>query len=355
MFIAYINNKYIRRGDVDIHGLFKIEDVTDRSSQYYAVVKENAAVALEYIAQKDEPQMGPGVHCTKPYPCLYWEYCTLNLPKPNVFDLYRLSASKAEEYYNEGIVTFADVLNAGIKLNKLQRRQVEWEVFNNPTHVDKLGIKAFLDTLTYPLYFLDFESFQTCIPLYDGLNPYRQVPFQYSLHYILEKDGDLQHKEFLADENSDPRRALAERLVEDIPQNSCTLAYNKSFECMVIKDLAADFPDLSERLLNIRENIHDLLDVFRDGFVYDKAMGGSLSIKSVLPAMFPDNPALNYHNLNDVHNGTEATTTYLSLRGMEKSERDKLRASLLAYCKLDTMAMVMLWQRLRELCAGCAV
>lgn len=355
VFIAYINNKYIRRGDVDIHGLFKIEDVTDRSSQYYAVVKENAAVALEYIAQKDEPQMGPGVHCAKPYPCLYWEYCTLNLPKPNVFDLYRLSASKAEDYYNEGIVTFADVLNAGIKLNKLQRRQVEWEVFNNPTHVDKLGIKAFLDTLTYPLYFLDFESFQTCIPLYDGLNPYRQVPFQYSLHYILEKDGAPQHKEFLADENSDPRRALAERLVEDIPQNSCTLAYNKSFECMVIKDLAADFPDLSERLLNIRENIHDLLDVFRDGFVYDKAMGGSLSIKSVLPAMFPDNPALNYHNLNDVHNGTEATTTYLSLRGMEKSERDKLRASLLAYCKLDTMAMVMLWQRLRELCAGCVV
>ena len=266
-----------------------------------------------------------------------------------------MSASKAEEYYNEGIVTFADVLNAGIKLNKLQRRQVEWEVFNNPTHVDKLGIKAFLDTLTYPLYFLDFESFQTCIPLYDGLNPYRQVPFQYSLHYILEKDGAPQHKEFLADENSDPRRALAERLVEDIPQNSCTLAYNKSFECMVIKDLAADFPDLSERLLNIRENIHDLLDVFRDGFVYDKAMGGSLSIKSVLPAMFPDNSALNYHNLNDVHNGTEATTTYLSLRGMEKSERDKLRASLLAYCKLDTMAMVMLWQRLRELCAGCVV
>ena len=242
------------------------------------------------------------------------------------------------------------MLRAGIKLNDIQYKQVTSEQFDLPTHVDKLGIKAFLDTLTYPLYFLDFESFQTCVPLYDGIHPYQQVPFQYSLHYILEPNGDLLHKEFLADENSDPRRALAERLVEDIPQNVCTLAYNKAFECMVIKQLAEAFPDLSERLFNIRENIHDLLDVFRDGFVYDKAMGGSLSIKSVLPAMFPDSSDLNYHNLNDVHNGTEATATFLSLRVMEKSERDKLRASLLAYCRLDTMAMVMLWQRLRELC-----
>ena len=350
VFIAYINNKYARNGDVDIHQLFTIEDVTDKLPQYYAVVKDNVAAALEYIDKKDEPDMGPGEHCFKPYPCLYWEYCTRDLPKPNVFDLYRIHGSKAEAYYNEGIVTFADVLRAGIKLNDIQYKQVTSEQFDLPTHVDKLGIKAFLDTLTYPLYFLDFESFQTCVPLYDGIRPYQQVPFQYSLHYILEKDGELLHKEFLADENSDPRRALAERLVEDIPQNVCTLAYNKAFECMVIKQLAEAFPDLSERLLNIRENIHDLLDVFRDGFVYDKAMGGSLSIKSVLPAMFPDNPDLNYHNLNDVHNGTEATDTYLALRSMDKEERDKLRQSLLAYCGLDTMAMVMLWQRLREFC-----
>ena len=290
-----------------------------------------------------------GAHCSSPYDCPYWQYCSRNLPKPNVFDLYRMGAKKAEGYYKEGIISFDEVIKSGIPLNAMQRRQAEWQVFSNPTHIDKLGIKAFLDTLTYPLYFLDFESFQLCVPPYDGLKPFQQVPFQYSLHYIPEPNGDLRHKEFLADENRDPRRELAERLVEDIPQNVCVLAYNKAFECTRIKELAEAFPDLADRLLNIRDNIRDLLDVFRDGFVYDKAMGGSLSIKSVLPALFPDNPDLNYHNLNDVHNGTEAMDAYLSLRGMEETERDSLRASLLAYCKLDTMAMVMLWQRLREL------
>ena len=94
---------------------------------YYAAVKDNVAAALEYIDKKDEPDMGPGEHCFKPYPCLYWEYCTRNMPKPSVFDLYRISGSKAEEYYNEGIVTFADVLRADIKLNNIQYKQVSSE------------------------------------------------------------------------------------------------------------------------------------------------------------------------------------------------------------------------------------
>lgn len=95
----------------------------------------------------------------------------------------------------------------------------------------------------------------------------------------------------------------------------------------------------AETLLKMRGNICCLLDVFRDGFVYDRAMDGSLSIKSVLPALFPGNPTLCYHNFEDVHDGGEAVATFLALRGMEKDERDKLRASVLAYCKPDTFAM----------------
>ena len=348
--IAYINNNYVKCGDLDIHQLFNIEDVTEQLAPYYAVVKDNTAAAIAYISEKEEPTMDIGLQCSSPYECPYWDYCSRNLAVPNIFNLYRLSAKKADELYKEGIVSFDDIVKSGMALSRIQRMQVEAEQLQLPTHIDKLGIKAFLNTLSYPLYFLDFETFQTCVPIYDGTKPYQQVPFQYSLHYIEGSECELKHKEFLADENSDPRRSIAERLVEDIPQNVCVLAYNKAFECTRIKELAETFPDLSEKLLNIRDNIRDLLDVFRDGFVYDRAMGGSLSIKSVLPALFPDNPDLNYHNLNDVHNGGEAMAAFLSLRGMEKNERDNLRASLLAYCKLDTLAMVLLWQRLREFC-----
>lgn len=349
-YLVYIDRTYVRQGEIDIHKLFAVQNVTDAVLPYYAEVARNTARAREYIAQKGEPEMPLGEQCFSPYDCAYRQYCARDLPSPNVFDLYNIRTQKACEYLRQGIVSFDDVVRSGIPLNAMQRRQVEFEQLQLPTYVDRSGVKSFLETLRYPLYFLDFETFQTGIPLYDGMHPYQQVPFQYSLHYILEEGGELLHREFLADENSDPRRALAERLAEDIPQNACTLAYNKAFECMVIKQLAETFPDLAEKLLNIRENIHDLLDVFRDGFVYDRAMQGSFSIKKVLPALFPDDPNLDYHNLADVHNGTEATDAYLSLRGMEGEKRDKLRRSLLAYCGLDTLAMVLLWQRLREFC-----
>ena len=349
-YLVYIDNRYVREGGVDIHKLFRTDDVTEAAMPFYHEVAQNTAAAKAYLQQKEEPCGELGVQCFKPYPCPYWQHCSRGLPSPNVLDLYRISAKKAFGYMEKGIVTFDDVVKSGIPLNKAQRRQVEAEQLQLPTHVDRLGIKAFLDTLTYPLYFLDFESFQTCVPMYDGIKPYQQVPFQYSLHFLECADGELQHKEFLADENSDPRRALAERLTEDISADACVLAYNKAFECTRLKELAETFPDLSEHLLAVCGNVRDLLDVFRDGYVYDRAMAGSFSIKKVLPALFPNDPNLDYHNLADVHNGGEATDTYLALRGMDKEERDKLRQSLLAYCGLDTLAMVMLWQRLREFC-----
>lgn len=351
-YIVYIDNTYVRHGDIDIHKLFAIQNVSDAILPYYTEVAQNTARAKEYIAQKNEPVMELGEQCSSPYDCAYWQYCARALPSPNVFDLYRMQSKKACEYLRQGIISFGDVVKSGIPLNATQRRQVEFEQLQLPTHIDRLGIKSFLETLWYPLYFLDFETFQTGVPLYDGLRPYQQVPFQYSLHILTNEGATLEHKEFLADENSDPRRALAERLAADIPTDVCVLAYNKGFECGRLKELSETFPDLAEKLLAIRENVRDLLDVFRNGYVYDRAMGGSFSIKKVLPALFPNDPNLDYHNLADVHNGGEATDTYLALRGMEQSERDKLRQSLLAYCGLDTLAMVMLWQRLREFCVG---
>lgn len=126
----------------------------------------------------------------------------------------------------------------------------------------------------------------------------------------------------------------------------CVTAYNKAFECTRIKELAAMYPDLAEHLLNIEENIKDLLVPFQSGYYYNRAMGGSFSIKSVLPAIFPDDPELNYHNLEGVHNGGEAMSIFPQIQYMDDEEREKARHNLLEYCKLDTYAMVKVWQEL---------
>jgi hypothetical protein len=166
---------------------------------------------------------------------------------------------------------------------------------------------------------------------------------------VEEPGGELKHKEFLGISDEDPRRALAEQLCRDIPMNVCVTAYNKAFECTRLRELAETYPDLSEHLLNIRDNIIDLLVPFQSGWFYVPAMGGSFSIKSVLPALFPDDPELDYHNLQgSVHNGGEAMSIFPKIKDMPFEEQQAARQSLLKYCELDTYAMVKVWEKLRE-------
>jgi hypothetical protein len=204
--------------------------------------------------------------------------------------------------------------------------------------------------VTYPLYFLDFETMQQVLPQFDSTRPYQQITFQYSLHYIEHEGGELKHTAFLApSDGCDPRRALAEALCHDIPMNSCIMAYNDPFEKGRIKEMAEAYPDLAVHLMNLHGNIIDLLIPFRDGHCYRPAMGGSFSIKSVLPALFPDDEELNYHNLNPlVQNGGHAMTIFPKIKDMPAKEAEEAREALLAYCHLDTLAMVRVWERLLE-------
>ena len=226
--------------------------------------------------------------------------------------------------------------------------QLQYELEDTDAHIEPDKIKEFLDTLTYPLYFLDFESFEPAIPLYENSRPYDQIVFQYSLHYFEEEGGALQHKEFLAMPGKDPRRELAEQLCADIPLGVCTLAYNMTFEKARIKELAELYPDLADHLMDIYGNIKDLMVPFQKKQYYTKAMQGSYSIKYVLPALFPDDPALDYHNLEGVHNGSEASAAFAVMQKMNQEELMSCRVNLLKYCGLDTFAMVRVLDRLKE-------
>ena len=346
-YLVCINSDYVRGEDLDIAQLFKIVDMSDWVESETPLIPSRLKLAEKTLASPDEPACDIGEHCTDPYDCAYWEYCSRHLPKPSVFDLYRLSEKKKFEYYRKGMVSYEDMLSAP-KLNDKQLRQIQFELTDCGNYIDKGGIQNFLNTLSYPIYFLDFETMQLVVPQYPGTKPYQQIPFQYSLHYIEEPGGELKHKKFLAESGVDPRRAIAESLCRDIPRNVCVTAYNKGFECGRLKELAAQFPDLAGHLLNVQDNIRDLLTPFQSGYYYNRAMGGSFSIKSVLPALFPDDPSLDYHNLEGVHNGSEAMTIFPKIKDMPPEEQVITRKQQLAYCKLDTYAMVKVWEALRE-------
>lgn len=347
-YLICINSDYIRGEELNIDELFQIIDMSDDVNNEYQNVPSILRKAEQIYSLKSEPDVDIGLHCRDPYKCAFWSYCTKDLLTPNVFDLYRMGFEKAIKHYKQGQISYNDLMFDGGITNAKQLRQMLHQISEQKPDIDKDGIRDFLDTLSYPIYFLDFETTQAVIPEYEGIKPYQQIPFQYSLHYIEYEGGPLLHKEFLAESGTDPRRAIAERLCEDIPQNVCVTAYNKGFECGRIKELAATFPDLSDHLMNIQSNIKDLLTPFQSGYYYNKAMGGSFSIKSVLPALFPDDPALDYHNLEQIHNGGEAMSIFPKIKDMTPEDAAKTRHNLLEYCKLDTYAMVKVWKKLKE-------
>lgn len=346
-YLVCINSDYVLDGELDIQKLFQVQDISEAVAREFANVEYQVKRAKKMLSQINvEPNEDIDVHCHKPYDCAFWQYCSRHLPNQSVFKLYRMNFDKKIALYKEGTITFEQLSDE--PLNEKQRRQVECSL-TGTIYINKVEVDKFLSTLSYPLYFLDFETIQPVIPEYQGTHPYQQIPFQYSLHYIEEEGGELMHKEFLGVSGEDSRRKLAEQLCVDIPKDKCVTAYNKAFECSRLTELSESFSDLSEHLLNIRDHIVDLLVPFQSGWYYVPAMSGSFSIKSVLPALFPNDPELDYHNLEgSVHNGGEAMNIFPKIKDMTPEEQLLARHSLLKYCELDTYAMVKVWQKLKE-------
>ena len=331
-YLVHINNQYVRQGEIDVQQLFTGDDVTDEAIERQDALPDLIADLRQALAG-NEPDIDIGTHCKDPYECDFIPYCWQHIPKNSIFDLKGRGIKKFD-YYNKGILKFEDL--SLDDLNKAQRNQVE-ATLNQQDSINPDGIKEFLDTLWYPLCHLDFETFDTPIPPFDGTRPYQKIPFQYSLHVQERAGAEPVHTEYLVEPGNDPRRELSERLLAEIPEDVCVLTYNQAFEKGVLRNLAELFPDLADALLARVENVRDLMVPFRKRDLYRWQMRGSYSIKAVLPALVPD---LSYEGM-DVADGMAAMRAYHEMCALDDPVAlAELRWGLLEYCRLDTLAMV---------------
>ena len=345
--IIHIDSNYVRGEKLELEKFFHIEDVTEQVKQKQADIPQILSKFDEILSKNIEPDIDIGPHCSNPYACDAWEYCwreQRGIPEYSIFDISRLRSDKKFELYKSGIVKFEDIKELD-KFNASQQIQIRSELSKEQI-IDKGAIKEFLETLSYPLYHLDFETFQQAVPEFIGLRPYEQIPFQFSIHKDDGK-GNLEHFEFLAEVGADPRYELALNLIKFIPQDVCVLAFNMSFEKGVIRRLAANYPQISNELMAIHDNIKDLMAPFVSKSYCHPKMQGSYSIKYVLPALVPEFESA-YKDLNLIHHGGEAMQAYEAMAYMPDKERDAYKKALLAYCKLDTLAMVKVLEKLRE-------
>ena len=327
----------------DLGDLFTRADVTREVADLLPDIPAQAQAQLRML-EEPLPRIAIGPHCRTPRDCPFMSRCWADLPEHHVSTLYRVG-QKAWDLAAGGCATI-HALPAGISLNATADRQRR-SVVANETVVEP-SLRDALKEFVPPLAFLDFETINPAIPVWDGCHPYDNIPVQFSCHRQ-KPGGGYEHVEWLADGPSDPRPAIAEALVAACAGAATIIAYNASFEKTCLRDLGEALgPQTARAMDDIAGRIKDLLPAVRD-HVYHPGFGGSFSLKSVLPVLVPE---LSYAGL-EVSDGGVATAELarLLLRGdtLMAAEKAHLREALLRYCELDTWGTVRLLEMLHEL------
>ena len=352
VFIVTLNNQYEKEENIIPLKYFTIDPITNIANEKKNEVKDKI-LELKNISNLDkEPLVDIGSHCKKPHSCVYLDKCwpeSMN-DVDSIFRLYRLPLKKKLDFYNKGIDRFENIKDVS-SLTSTQQNQFKAYQTQSPV-IDKKKLDDFISKVEYPITYFDFETFTDAVPVFKKQRPHMQMPFQYSMHIQSSRDEILDindpHPEFIANHLDDPRRQIAESLINNFPTSGTIMAYNESFEKGCIETLAEFCPDLESKLLDLNDRFLDLIIPFRGGAYYDSNFYGSFSIKKVLPALCPDDKNLDYKSL-EISNGGLASSSYKKLRGQTDKEIAHTREELFKYCRLDTFAMYEIYRKLLSL------
>lgn len=307
IFVIHVNNKYVRNGEIEADKLTHIEDVTEAVKGRGEITKEYMSKSLSVVNSKKMPDPDP-------------KFAKLGSKKEwTVIYNNIMGISNTEKIYDDSVLPV-------IKTKEIQN---------------------FIKKLEYPLYFLDYETMSSLVPYFDGHRPYQQVPFQYSLHIQRTPEADLEHTEYIHSENSDPSRPLAEQLIKDIGDKGSVIVWYEGFEKSRNSELGIMMPEYSDAMKSINDRVVDLMIPFKSKLYDDPRCEGSASIKHVLPVLVP---SLSYKAL-DIQEGGSAQRLWMEavLDETRKDEKDKILKDLFDYCKLDTLAMVEIFNVLKKI------
>jgi Domain of unknown function(DUF2779) len=299
IFIVHLNNQYVRRGEINVQELFTKQTIHEQVKAQQEFIETKIVELKKVISDRIEPIIEVGDQCDKPYPCDFSDYCWKNVEVEE-------RNSDLEEYIN------------------------------------KEYLKEFFSEFQYPLFYFDFETIMPAVPEFNNSRPYQQIPFQYSLHIQRNKNSELEHKEFLGDGTNDPRELLIKGLLSSLGNKGSIIVWNQTFEISRLKELARDFPKYEKQIYEVIERVVDLMVPFRKKQYYHPDFNESYSIKKVLPVLVPE---LNYSAL-EIQDGGSASLIYSELKNQNEGIQKEQRKNLLEYCKLDTLAMVKILEKI---------
>jgi Domain of unknown function(DUF2779) len=341
-FLCHINNQFVRSDEIDPKEFFALADVTAEVSAYPREIGNQISKMGKVIRAVKCPEIQIGPHCDSPYTCPLHSHCWSFVPAHNVFDLYGDNKGRRWDLLKRNMLRIAEIPK-DYPLSAKQEIQ-RATVMSGKPQVNRTQIDAFLKNLKYPLHFLDFETFSTAIPIFDGTRPYEQIPFQYSLHVVHKAGEKPEHRKYLADGRNDPRAEFMRNLKKAIEPVGSIQVFNASFEKGRMKECAELLPEYESWVATVNQRIVDLLNPFKAFNFYHPNQRGSASMKSVLPAL----TGKDYGHL-EIQEGNMASREFVRVTfgDVNESERRRVRQALEMYCSQDTEGMVWILDELR--------
>lgn len=343
LFVVTMNTEYVRHGEVDPEQLFTITEITDKVAELAPTTKDQIAAAIKYADSEPTPSLLDYCMDNK-LDCRFIRLNFPDLPDYTIFDIAFLKNEKRRELLSLGIVSITDVPD-DFPLSDKQKKQVA-AAKSGEIEIDHDKIAKRMDAWEYPLHFLDYETFQYAIPQFEGVRPFQQMCFQYSLHTIDRPGAEPRHSEFLSRGEDDPARALAEHLRDAMSGGIGTvLVWYEAFEKTRNDEMGKMYPELADFFQEVNSKTYDLMKIFADKLYIHPEFKGRSSIKKVLPVLVPE---LKYSDLG-IGDGLTATISWyraVKWPHLDETERQRIFTDLEKYCELDTVAMVRIFEEL---------
>ncbi len=338
--LVHLNGNYVRNGAVNLNELFVVVSILKFAKEQLPQIIQKVNAHKDVLKAKEIPNVEIGEQCFFPYECDYRGQCWKHLSNGSVFELTGVSRNEQARLFREGYIT-ADLVPDAEEIPMLARLQVHTKQTNEIV-IDREKIKTFLDGLGDHLFFLDIENFQPAIPRYPGTKPFAALPFAYSL--TEKRNGEIFPSTFIAEPGIDPRKEFITKFLEATSGEGLILVYDITAERTSLNLLKQQFPQYENELNDRLTRLRDLMEPFQQGWYHHPKMNGSISLKSVLPALVPE---LNYENLS-IQNGNHAMSIYEKLETADLFERMEKLEQLEEYCLMDTLGMVKIFEVLEK-------
>jgi hypothetical protein len=343
--IIHLTSSYMRQGALDIQQLFTVVDVTTKIDQISGDVINEIQEARAYLLNEAEPVGACScIYKARSKHCTTFQYSNPDVPSYGVHDIARIGSSpkKLKELVEAGVLAL-DQIPSDIKLTGVQSTQLRAQR-TGETVVEKEAIAKELGDLAFPLYFIDYETLCSALPLFANYFPYDQVPLQYSVHIVGSLGEEPIHKDFLHHGLEEPSTSFLSSLQQHVGPFGAIIVWNKGFESHVNDCIARRLPAAKDYVVEFNDRLYDLKDIFAKQYFVHKGLCGKTSIKNVLPVLTPH---LSYSSL-DIHDGGMASLAWSKLLSsqLNDEERTLLYGQLREYCALDSYGMYAIWQAL---------